>query len=254
MTIPNDDAETQWIASILGTGWVGITDAVQGTYKYVANAPNGNSTATFTYFANGEGTIASEQYIAINYTNGYWVDLSTQSRNALYEFGGKGETSTFAALTRTITFGALAVSGTPTLASASDTGISSTDKITNDNTPTINIGGLTVGATVTLTATPASGTAVTCTFVAQATTGSCTFATMLDGTYSIVATQSLGGTTTAGSVALANVQIDTVRPTVTLSSTAILSGGNSLATPGCPITELQHKCDLQQSCKWIFNW
>ena len=137
-------------------------------------------------------------------------------------------------LTRTIAIGGLATSGTPTLDSTSDTGTSNTDKITKDNTPTINIGGLTSGATVTLTATPASGTAVTCTFVASGTTGSCTFGTMLDGTYSITATQTLGETTTAPSTALTNVQIDTVRPTVTLSSASILSGGNSLATPNTP--------------------
>jgi hypothetical protein len=76
--------------------------------------------------------------------------------NALYEFGGKSETPIFASLTRTIAIGGLVATGTPTLDSASDTGTSSTDKITNDNTPTINISGLTVGATITLTATPAN--------------------------------------------------------------------------------------------------
>jgi uncharacterized repeat protein (TIGR02543 family) len=63
----------------------------------------------------------------------------------------------FPALTRTIAVGALVAPTAPTLATASDTGTSNSDKITNDNTPTINLGGLTVGATVTLTATPASG-------------------------------------------------------------------------------------------------
>jgi len=240
MTIPNDVAETQWIASKLGTGWIGITDAVQGAFKYVANAPNGNGTATFTYFASGEGTMASEQYVAIYYTNGYWVDLSTQSRNALYEFGGKDETPTFAALTRTINFGALAVSGTPTLDSTSDTGTSSTDKITNDNTPTINIGSLTVGATVTLTAKPATGSSVTCSFTASATTGSCTFPTMADGTYSITATQTLGGTTTDASTALANVQIDTVRPTVNFNFNSHRLWWKFPSNASCSFTGLQH--------------
>ena len=234
MVVPNDAAESQWVASILGTGWVGITDSAQGVFKFVANAPNGNGTASFTYFANGEGTMSAEQYSAIYYSNGYWADLSTQSMNPLYEFGGKSETSIFSALTRTITIGALVAPNAPTLDSASDSGTSNSDKITNDKTPTINIGGLTVGATVTLTATPASGTAVTCTFVATTTTSSCTFSTMPDGTYSIVATQTLGGTTTAGSTALANVVIDATRPTVTLTSSQIVSGGNRTATQAAP--------------------
>jgi hypothetical protein len=234
MTVPNDAAETQWVASKLGTGWIGITDATQGAFKYLPNAPNGNGSASFTYFASGEGTIAAEQYVAIYYANGYWVDLSTQSMNALYEFGGKSETPIFASLTRTIAIGGLVATGTPTLDSASDTGTSSTDKTTNDNTPTINIGGLIVGATITLTATPASGTAVTCTFVATTTTSSCTFPTMADGTYSITATQTLGGATTAPSTALANVRVDATRPTVTLTSSQIVSGGNRTATPAAP--------------------
>lgn len=102
MVVPNNAAESQWVASTLGTGWVGITDSTQGAFKYVANTPNGNGTASFTYFANGEGTISAEQYSAIYWANGYWADLSTQSMNPLYEFGGKSETPIFAALTRTI--------------------------------------------------------------------------------------------------------------------------------------------------------
>jgi len=234
MVVPNDAAESQWVASALGTGWVGITDATQGVFKFVANAPNGNGTASFTYFANGEGTQSTEQYSAIYYSNGYWVDLSSQSMTPLYEFGGKSETSIFSALTRTIAIGALAAPNAPTLDSASDSGTSNSDKITNDKTPTINIGGLTVGATITLTATPASGTAVTCTFVATTTTSSCTFPTMADGTYSITATQTLGGATTAPSTALANVRVDATRPTVTLTSSQIVSGGNRTATPAAP--------------------
>ena len=252
MTVPNDAAETQWVASKLGTGWIGITDATQGAFKYLPNAPNGNGSASFTYFASGEGTIAAEQYVAIYYANGYWVDLSTQSMNALYEFGGKSETPIFASLTRTIAIGALVAPNAPTLDSASDSGTSNSDKITNDNTPTINIGGLTVGATVTLTATPASGTAVTCTFVPTTTSGSCTFSTIPNGTYSIVATQTLGGTTTAGSAALANVQIDTVRPTVTLSATVgagtnVASGANDTIALNTAVNTYTIKATFSES-------
>jgi hypothetical protein len=57
---------------------------------------------------------------------------------------------------------------------------------------------------------------------------------LLDGTYSITATQTLGGTTTAASTALANVVIDATRPTVTLTSSQIVSGGNRTATQAAP--------------------
>ena len=209
------------------------------TFKNVPNAPTGeaNTTITYTNWNGGEPNGGNIPYSVIEMANtGVWNDNRpvTATQLGMFEFGGKGEVPTFAALTRTITFGGLAATGTPTLATASDTGISSTDKITKDNTPDINIGGLTSGATVTLTATPASGTAVTCTFTATSTTGTCTFPTMADGTYSIVATQTLGGATTAASTALANVKIDATRPTVNLSSLQIVSGGNRTATPGVP--------------------
>ncbi len=234
LAVPNDAAESQLIPSILGLGWIGITDSVQGAFKYVANAPNGNATAAFTYFASGYGTNAAAQYAAIAYANGYWLERSTELQNPIYEFGGKSETPIFAPLTRTIVIGALTTPTAPTLDTASDTGASSTDKKTKDNTPTINVGGLTVGATITLTATPASGTPVTCSFVATSTTGSCTFSTLTDGTYSITAKQSLGGTTTVDSTALASVVIDATAPTVTLTSAQVVSGGNLTATVGIP--------------------
>jgi uncharacterized repeat protein (TIGR02543 family) len=233
MTIPNNGEESLFIFQKLGAGWIGISKPNHPTFQYVANAPNGSS-ATSNFYS-GEGGISSEPNIAIwSYGDGKWVDLSTQTVNAIYEFGGKSETVLFGVLTRTITIGALVATGTPTLDSASDTGTSSTDKITKDNTPTINIGGLTSGATITLTAKPASGSSVTCTFVATSTTGSCTFPTMADGTYSITTTQTLGGTTTAASAALSNVVIDATRPTVRLSSSNVVSGGNLTATPSIP--------------------
>ena len=231
MTIPNNADESLYIFQKLGIGWIGISKPNHPTLVYVANAP---SAAPFTFWSAGEGGLSNEPNIGIRFSDGRWADLSTQTENPIYEFGGKGETPIFGVLTRTIAIGALATTGTPTLDSASDTGTSNTDKITRDNTPTINIGGLTVGATITLTATPASGTAVTCTFVATTTTGSCTFPTMNDGTYSITATQSLGGATTAASTALSNVVIDATRPTVTLTSSQIVSGGNRTATQAAP--------------------
>ncbi|CAN2228028.1 Listeria/Bacterioides repeat [Candidatus Nanopelagicaceae bacterium] len=123
---------------------------------------------------------------------------------------------------------------TPVLAAASDTGSSNTDKNTNDNTPTFSSSSLVVGATVTFTATPTSGTAVTCVKTVVATTDTCTFSTLPDSTYSIAVKQTSGTVTSGSPAPLIGVQIDTARPTVALTSTAIVSGGNSLATPAAP--------------------
>jgi uncharacterized repeat protein (TIGR02543 family) len=198
-------------ASISFVGNLADVNAALATLKYTAaaTAVSGNITVTAAYVGLA-GTYRYNPAAPVNFS------------------------SLFPALTRTIAIGALVAPNAPTLDADSDSGTSNSDKITKINTPKINIGGLTVGATVTLTATSSSGTAVTCTFVAQTTSGSCTFSTMPDETYSIVATQTLGGTTTAGSTALANVKIDTVRPTVTLTSSNVVSGGNLTATFGIP--------------------
>ena len=254
LAVPNDLAETQWIANKVGQGWIGIKNTAQGVRQFVTNAPNPSSTVTFINYASNSPKNTASAVSRIAYSSGEWIEDLANSTTAtpVFEFGGKSETPIFAALTRTITIGALVAPNAPTLDVASDSGTSNSDKITNDNTPTINIGGLTVGATVTLTASPASGTAVTCTFVATTTSGSCTFSTMPDGTYSIVATQTLGGTTTAGSAALANVQIDTVRPTVTLTATVgagtnVASGANDTIARNAAINVYTIKATFSES-------
>jgi hypothetical protein len=253
MATPADSAENQFIVNKLGTGWIGITDAVtQGAFKFVANAPNGGSTAPFLYFANGEGTMSNEPYIAIFYANGYWADLSNQLHPAIYEYGGKSETPIFAALTRTVQVASLATPGTPALAAASDTGSSATDKTTNDNTPDVTIAGITVGATITLTATKTGGGTVTCTFVATSTTQTCTFPTLSDGTWSIAATQTIGGATSAAGTALGSVVIDTVGPTVAISATVgagtnVPSGSNDVIARNTAISTYTIKATFSES-------
>ena len=135
-------------------------------------------------------------------------------------------------VTSGITVGAPAA---PTLDSASDSGSSNSDKITNDNTPTFTAGSLVIGATVTFTATPTSGTAVTCSFTATSTTQSCTFTTLPDSTYSVTVKQVNGSVTSSTSAALTGVVIDTARPTVVLTS-SVLTNANSTQTSAFTIT------------------
>lgn len=106
------------------------------------------------------------------------------------------------------------------LATASDTGSSSTDRITSDSTPTMQLGDLAPGATVTVTATRAGFTAVTCTFTAPAavvpataSSGGCDLGTLADGAWTVGATQVVGTTTRAATSV--TVTVDTTRPAPT---------------------------------------
>jgi uncharacterized repeat protein (TIGR02543 family) len=124
---------------------------------------------------------------------------------------------------------------TPVLDAASDSGTSNSDKITNDNTPTFSSSSLVVGATVTFTATPTSGTAVTCVKTVTATTDTCTFTTLPDATYSVAVKQTSGTVTSAAPTPLAGVVIDTVAPTVVLTS-SVASGSVTNLTSAFTVT------------------
>jgi uncharacterized repeat protein (TIGR02543 family) len=102
MTIPNNADESLYIVQKLGIGWIGLSKPTHPTLQYVANAPSGLPTPPFTFWSSGEGGLSNEPNIGIRFTTGMWADLSTQSENPIYEFGGKSETPIFAPLTRTI--------------------------------------------------------------------------------------------------------------------------------------------------------
>ena len=100
----------------------------------------------------------------------------------------------------------------PDLATSSDLGNSSTDNITNDNTPLIELAGSgTSGNTITVTASRSGATNVSCSYVLPAT--GCSLGTLSDGTWSISTTEShpTSGASTA-STSL-SVSIDANAPT-----------------------------------------
>ena len=115
-----------------------------------------------------------------------------------------------------------AAPATPDLATASDSGSSSTDDITSDNTPTIPVGSATNGNTVTVTATKSGQTNVTCTFTATAQTG-CDLGTLVDGVWSVTAKQTASGIDAAATSAL-SITVDATRPTVTSFSSTKSNG------------------------------
>jgi hypothetical protein len=98
----------------------------------------------------------------------------------------------------------LAALSSPDLNAASDTGTSSTDDTTQDNTPTIDLAGMTEGASATVTASKAGSTSLSCTTPPATSSGnsSCTLPTLGLGTWSITAIQSLNGMTSPDSSAL----------------------------------------------------
>ncbi|CAN2235785.1 Fibronectin type III [Candidatus Planktophila vernalis] len=123
----------------------------------------------------------------------------------LYTVDGAGNLSAASASTITIK---PAGPGTPDLKATSDLGTSDTDNSTSDDTPTFDVSSIEIGTEVILTATPSSGIPVTCSFVAASTSGSCTFTSLGNSTYSITAVQSRSGINSDTSTALANVVIN----------------------------------------------
>ena len=121
-----------------------------------------------------------------------------------------------------------AAPATPDLATASDSGSSSSDDVTSDNTPTISVGSATNGNTVTVTATKSGQTNVTCTFTATAQTG-CDLGTLVDGVWSVTAKQTASGIDSAATSAL-SITVDATRPTVTSFSSPKSNGTYGIGT------------------------
>jgi uncharacterized repeat protein (TIGR02543 family) len=148
MVIPNNADESLYIAQKLGIGWIGLSKPSHPTLQYVANAPSGLPTPPFANWSSGEGGISNEPNIGIRFTDGKWADLSTQSENPIFEFGGKSETPIFAALTRTIeiapaiTIKYLANGGTGTVPTAQSSVAGSTIRAAS-NTGNLTKAGLT---------------------------------------------------------------------------------------------------------------
>jgi uncharacterized repeat protein (TIGR02543 family) len=203
------------------------------TITYNVNGGSGASSPTTTTAkgAAGNTTLASQGTLSKSNSNFSGWNTSADGTGTNYAAG----LTTYASPGNITLYAQWTVpTGTPTLDSGSDLGSSSTDKITSDNTPTINVGTVVSGARVVVTATSATGATYTCTVESATVTSSCTFPTMADGTYSFTVQQTYNGATSVASTALSGVKIDATRPTVTLTSSQIVSGGNRTATPAAP--------------------
>ncbi|MBL8298343.1 MAG: Ig-like domain repeat protein [Rhodanobacteraceae bacterium] len=140
--------------------------------------------------------------------------------------GGLGQQSDLAA-SRYLADPAPTTPGTPDLATASDSGFSSTDNITNDNTPTFN-GSCNIGDTVILRVDGAMTTPLSRAICRSGTYATTTVA-LGDGVHAITALARNGSPNDTGITAGLNVTIDTVALPVTVS--APLAAADVLPNP-----------------------
>jgi methionine-rich copper-binding protein CopC len=113
-----------------------------------------------------------------------------------------------------------AAPGRPDLDAASDTGQSTSDNVTADNTPTVTVIAAEAGGTVTVTAAKTGSSNVTCTLSGNTSGASCTLGTLADGVWSLSAVHvDAAGNASSASSAL-SLTIDTVAPTISTYSPA----------------------------------
>lgn len=118
--------------------------------------------------------------------------------------------------------------GVPDLDASSDSGVSTSDDITTDNTPTINVAvtALEAGATGYVKATKAGSSTVTCTLSA----GTCTLGTLAEGAWSIVSYQVDAATNQGSDSPALSITIDRTAPiTVTLAASAATSSSSAIS-------------------------
>jgi CshA-type fibril repeat protein len=161
-----------------------------------------------TLVINGEGTWtvnSSTGDIVFTPVSGF-VGTATAVRYSSQDILSRKTSSTL-----TASVAAIAAPSAPTLATASDTGISSTDNITRDTTPTIGSTGANDGDTVTVTATQGS-TTVTCSYVASPSTSGCVLSTLTTGTWSVTTQRTDVQNNVSAASAATSVVIDTTAP------------------------------------------
>jgi hypothetical protein len=191
--------------SILSSENAAVTSSEVGTAYLVNSAITVDNLASITGAADSSWN--SVDISTANTSTSLAATGLTPGTYRLYTADAAGNLSAVSTNSVTVT---LAATGTPDLVAGSDLGTSSTDNTTSDDTPEISISSLTIGAVITLTATPSSGTAVVCTFTATATTGSCPFTTLANGTYSVAATQTFNSVTSSASTALTGLVINKI--------------------------------------------
>ena len=221
----NNDNGTDLSASsvrLCGTGETGAQCAqtsVQIAQKGLWEVDTSSGNITFTPDSNFVGASGTISYIV--------KDVANQLTTA----------------TLSVTVVAISAPSTPTLASTSDTGVSNSDNITSDSTPTIEFSAIPTGDTVTVTATR-GGVSVSCTFVASPTDNSCDLPSLTDGVWVITATRTDGNSNVSSVSSATSLEIDTVSPAASglpnlaTSSDTGLSDSDNITGDATPFIEI----------------
>jgi hypothetical protein len=155
------------------TATLNFTSDEAGTYFYLVHPATDPPPSAATVVALGSA-VAADSGTALASANTAALTGLTQGSNLTAYVVVRDSAGNISLVSPISLSTSVSTSSVPDLATASDTGQSSTDNVTADTTPTFELSSLTSGALVTLTATPATGSPVTCSFTASATTGSCT--------------------------------------------------------------------------------
>jgi len=224
-----------------GATGVVITESPTITFNDTVIAGSGNitiysdascSTTFATIAGNNAQVTISGSTVTINPTSDFAVGTTyciTYAASAFSDTAGNQVTALSS--TATFTFSTIAdttapsAPGTPDLVAGSDSGQSSTDNVTNDNTPDISVTAAEAGGTVTVTATKGGSSNVTCTMTGSTSGGTCTLGTLANGTWTVTATHADSSSNTSAASASLSITIDTTAPTASYNPNS--SVGNS---------------------------
>lgn len=192
--------------------------------SYAIKVAYGTSFSTFMSY---DINLTAAQYNGTDVSNwkggttGAWLEFNDDGGNPTLNafFPGVSETA-FTLANFIFPVAGPAAPGAPDLSAASDTGISSTDNITGNTTPTFTGAGASAGATIKLYE---SSTLLGTTTADASGSWTITSSTLGAGAHSITAKQTVGGMESAASSSL-SVTIDTSAPTASVTSVAVKSG------------------------------
>ena len=134
-------------------------------------------------------------------------DLGSHLRLAVTATNSAGSTTAISATSNAVTLAAPSVD----LVAGSDTGVSSTDNLTQDTSPTYTISGLVIDDSYLVTATKGSETVTLGPFAATQSTETHAFPQLADGVWSVTAVQTYGAFTSPSSAPVVTT-IDSAAP------------------------------------------
>lgn len=169
------------------------------TYQWYRCTSTGVATSTVPGDCTAISGATSKPYTATSDDAGSYLRFAATASNA------SGSVTSVSAASGLV---GVAAPSAVDLTASSDTGSSSSDDITKDDTPNITVTGTLAGASVTVTAQKTGSADVSCTFVATGTSGTCDLGTLGDGSWTISAAQTVGTTVSSATAGLP-VTVDT---------------------------------------------